>query len=652
MEPPASPMQYQHPNLQPKFTNIALKTMIVSISLIKIYCKKVGTMDIAAERSYPTPFANSPLLPFLLLSLARQRIAPRTTTTIREEYDYVIVGAGSAGSVVASRLSEMPCVSVLLLEAGGPAPLLSDITGGGRYFWGTNLDWQYKTAPQKHTGLALVNRQVSWASGKGLGGSSLLSFSTYSRGNSKNYDDWSAQGATGWSYDEVFPYFLKLEDNRDIEYLEDGYHTVGGPVTVEKPRYKSEIKEPIFEAAQQFGYQVVDPNGAYQTGFYDLQGYIRDGQRCNSAKAYLVPAENRTNLDIVSYAYVTKILMQNKQAMGVQFDYKGINYHVKARREVIMSAGVIKTPQILMLSGIGPREHLQKFNIPVIADLPVGNNFQEHIVSFLVYQLDPRIPTVEQKLTNLSNIEQYLQQRTGPLASGQFVSAVAFLNDDEESDTPKVDFPNYEMYFLELPKKIQETTLGIKPEIFQKVFGSYEDIPILMCAVHPLQPKSRGTIRLKSNNPYDPPLIDPNYLEDPRDVKDMVTGLKLCQNFAKSKPMQKIGLKPFNTTLPDCESYLGNEDRYIECLARSIVISISQAGGTSKMGNPADSTTVVDSKLRVKDIKGLRVVDASIMPIIPSANTNIPTIMIAEKASDIIKEAIQCGFEGDWSTFI
>ncbi|GIZ00762.1 glucose dehydrogenase, partial [Caerostris extrusa] len=323
------------------------------------------------------------------------------------------------------------------------------------------------------------------------------------------------------------------------------YHVVGGPVTVEKPRYKSEVKDSILRQLDSLATK-----------------YIRDGQRCNSAKAYLVPAENRTNLDIVSYAYVTKILMQNKQATGVQFHYKGINYKVKARREVIMSAGVIKTPQILMLSGIGPREHLQKFN------------------------------------------------------------------------------------------KIQETTLGIIPEIFQKVFGSQEDIPILMCAVHPLQPKSRGTIRLKSNNPYDHPLIDPNYLEDPRDVKDMVTGLKVCQKFAKSKPMQKVGLKPFNTTLPDCESYLGDEDLYIECLARSIVISISQAVGTNKMGNPADSTTVVDSQLRVKGIKGLRVVDASIMPIIPSANTNIPTIMIAEKASDIIKEAIQCGFEGDWPTSI
>ncbi|GIY96799.1 glucose dehydrogenase [Caerostris extrusa] len=551
-------------------------------------------MDIAAERSYPTPFANSPLLPFLLLSLARQRIAPRTTTTIREEYDYVIVGAGSAGSVVASRLSEMPCVSVLLLEAGGPAPLLSDITGGGRYFWGTNLDWQYKTTPQKHTDLLLLigfiaslatnllihfkkipkypltcdkytsislfSRQVSWASGQGLGGSSLLSFSTYSRGNRKNYDDWSAQGATGWSYDEVFPYFLKLEDNRDIEYLEDGYHVVGGPVTVEKPRYKSEVKDSIFEAAQQFGYQVIDPNGAC---FYDLQGYIRDGQRCNSAKAYLVPAENRTNLDIVSYAYVTKILMQNKQATGVQFHYKGINYKVKARREVIMSAGVIKTPQILMLSGIGPKEHLQKFNIPVVADLPVGNNFQEHIVSFLVYQLDPRIPTVEQKLTNLKNIEQYLQQRTGPLVSGQFVSAVAFLGDDndDESDTPKVDFPNYEMYFLELPKENTGDDTS-----FKKYLALMKTYISLCVQFIPLQPKSRGTIRLKSNNPYGHPLIDPNYLEDPRDVKDMVT---------------------------------------------------------------------------VKGVEGLRVVDASIMPIIPSANTNIPTIMIAEKGSDIIKEAIQ-----------
>ncbi|CAL1262830.1 unnamed protein product [Larinioides sclopetarius] len=265
-------------------------------------------MDLAAERASPTPLANSPLLPLLLISLATQRNAPKEATSIRDEYDYIVVGAGSAGSVVASRLSEKPCVRVLLLEAGGKkAPLLNDVPALGRFFWNTDIDWQFKTVPQKHAAFFHKNRQVVWPSGKGLGGSSLLNAMLYVRGNPKDYDDWEAQGAKGWSYKDVFPYFLKLEDNKDPDYLINGFHASGGPITAEKPRYEGELKNPIREAAQQLGYKVLDSNAKRQTGFNDYQGSLRNGQRCSTAKGYLVPAENRTNLDIVGGAYARKV---------------------------------------------------------------------------------------------------------------------------------------------------------------------------------------------------------------------------------------------------------------------------------------------------------------------------------------------------------
>ncbi|GBM61518.1 Glucose dehydrogenase [FAD, quinone] [Araneus ventricosus] len=237
--------------------------------------------------------------------------------------------------------------------------------------------------------------QVVLPLGRGFGGSSIFNGMVYSRGNRKNYNDWAEQGAVGWSYEEVFPYFLKMEDNRDFEYLANGFHSVGGPMSIEKPRYHSEIKDAIFEAVEELGYEVVDPNGAQQTGFYDFQSFLKDGQRCNTAEAYLVPAENRTNLHILGNARVRKIIMDGVQAAGVQFDHKGSTYEIKARREVIMAAGAVNTAQLLMLSGIGPKDHLEKLNIPVVVDLPVGNNLQDHWVVLLNYEIDPRIPTVE-----------------------------------------------------------------------------------------------------------------------------------------------------------------------------------------------------------------------------------------------------------------
>ncbi|GBN29991.1 Glucose dehydrogenase [FAD, quinone] [Araneus ventricosus] len=551
------------------------------------------------------------------------------------------VGGGSAGSTLANRLTEEKCMSVLLLEAGSIVPpLLNDLPVLARNFWFTNIDWQFKTVPQKHTGDALVNRQVVWPSGKGLGGSSLLNAMLYVRGNRKNYDNWAAQGAKGWSFDDVFPYFLKLEDNKATDYLANGYHASGGPMTVERPGYHAEYKDPILEAAQQLGYKIVDSNGARQTGFDDFQCTIRNKQRCSTAKAYLVPAENRTNLDIVGGAHVRKVVLKERKAVGVQFDFQNTTHTVKARKEVIMSAGTTNTAQLLMLSGIGPKEHLQKFKIPVIADLPVGNNFHDHCAAVLPFLLSPKIQSVKQKLMDPKNIHQYINNRTGPLASPEFISSMSFLN--TQSVSPVVDFPDYEIYIGEIPKEMPEKQFGFTPEVYNKFYSPYEDKPMYVCLNQLLQPKSRGTVRLQSADPYDSPAIDPNYFDDPDDLKIVVEAMKTCNKISTSGPMQKVGAKPFETRFPGCEQFFGDEDSYFSCMAKGGVVTLSHQVGTAKMGDPDDPTTVVDPQLRVKGIEGLRVVDASIMPIVTSGNTNVPTIMVAEKAADIIKETIQC----------
>ncbi|GBN25701.1 Glucose dehydrogenase [FAD, quinone] [Araneus ventricosus] len=228
----------------------------------------LDTLNLGCERSYNTPYANSPFLPLLILTLMRQKIAPKIAKTIKTEYDYIVVGSGAGGSAVAARLSEEPCVNVLLLEAGKVPPVLTDIPGFARFFIFSDIDWQYRTVPQKNTGKALINRQSYWPSGKVLGGNSVFSASVFERGNLRSYDDWAAQGAKGWSAQEVLPYFLKLENNWDSDVLENGFHSVGGPVTAQRPRYCSEIKEPLFEAAREMGYRIGDSNGEQQTGKY------------------------------------------------------------------------------------------------------------------------------------------------------------------------------------------------------------------------------------------------------------------------------------------------------------------------------------------------------------------------------------------------
>ncbi|GFV94742.1 oxygen-dependent choline dehydrogenase [Trichonephila clavipes] len=367
--------------------------------------------NLVSESSYPTPYATSSLLSLLLLSMAGQKHTPDTKTEVKDSYDYIVVGAGSAGSVVASRLSEKSCVTVLLIEAGKPPPKLTDIPVINTYFIRTNLDWNFETTSQTHAGKGLINRKIAMSAGKTIGGSSVINGLQNVRGNKRDFDHWAAQGAVGWSFEEVLPYFKKMENNTDSEFVRNGYHGVNGPLTVSKPKYDSELKAAVLEAANNMGYKLVDSNGPTQKGFFDLQATMKDGQRCSSAKAYLVPNENRENFDIISGAFVKKIIIKDRQAQGVIFEFRNETRRVFARKEVIVSAGAINSAKLLMLSGIGPREELQKYKIPVIADLPVGRNLQEQYGTMLNFELDDQIQPFSEKIRDKDNIQEYIRSK-------------------------------------------------------------------------------------------------------------------------------------------------------------------------------------------------------------------------------------------------
>lgn len=592
--------------------------------------------DLAREQSYATPLQNCTLLPLLLMSLASQKHTPKTKSSFKKEYDYIVVGGGTAGSVVASRLSEVESVTVLVLEAGPSPPLITEVPVISRSFRNSDLDWQYFTEPQKYTARLQINKQIPWPGGKAIGGSSTINSNLYIRGSYENYDNWEAEGAVGWNAKDTFWYFIKAEDNKVPEFAKNGYHGVGGPMTVEMFGRHTELLPPLIKAQKNLGYPFVDPNGPSQLGAANYQGNLRNGQRCGTGKAYLVPAEDRANLDIIAEAFVTKILTSNKRAYGVRFDYKGTSYEVKAKKEVILSAGTVNSAQLLMLSGIGPKDTLRRFAIPVVADLPVGENFHNHGGPAAFFTANSNIPSFSQKMQNLENVKKYINTRSGFFAGSETIFALSFLKAkqlDERSSAP-----DFQLYFCEADAQIVRGRLNVPQDVYDKIYRPYENRTNFYCNVHLMKPRSRGRITIRSSNPYDHPVIDPNYFEDPYDMKVAVTGLKECFRILESPEMKRLGVKPFDIVIPGCENYVGDVKAYFECSTRSLFFGSSHPVGTAKMGKPEDRSTVVDPKLRVKGIAGLRVVDASVMPIVPTGNTYNIVIMLAEKASDIIKK--------------
>ncbi|KAI2796476.1 hypothetical protein BLOT_015768 [Blomia tropicalis] len=592
-----------------------------------------------------------PWLAFFLYRSADHSISI-SRSTWEPVYDYIIVGAGSAGCVLANRLSEDKHNTVLLLEAGGSESSITEVPQSIFQLQHTPLFWKYRTTPQRRSCFGLDDHRMWWPRGKVLGGCSSINNMMYVRGNRHDYDLWSQSGAIGWSYNEVLPYFIKAEDVRDPDLAINGYHGTKGPLTVQRTTWMSQLSHTFIDSVKMFGFKILDYNGPSQIGFGVAQTTIRRGGRCSAARAYLRDIRTRPNLHVVTFAFVTKVLFnQHREAVGVMFDRFDKHQNlVMARKEVILSGGAINSAQLLMLSGIGPSSHLNQLGIPVLADLPVGNNLQDHIFSFGL-NFEARAPKpitefwthIQARVQSFPNIVRNVATGTGPLASNNGQDVTGFIR-TSFANPNLPDMPDFQVSFISGCLSSDDglhfrRVVGVNDQMWEAVFKPfmrrhcYMVIPIL------LKPRSSGYIRLASRDPYVHPIIEPNYFSHWNDLDSMAEALEISFRLVNTTLFQeRFDSVPSSLVIPGCERYLPLYSReYMRCMAQTLTATTYHGVGTCKMGLPSDPTTVVDYELKVKGVRRLRVVDGSIMPDVTSGNTNAPIIMIAEKAADMIR---------------
>jgi choline dehydrogenase len=524
-----------------------------------------------------------------------------------QEFDYVVVGAGSAGCVLANRLSAEPGNRVLLLEAGGSDfnPWIHIPVGYFKTMHNPKTDWCYLTEPDE----GIASRRLQWPRGKVLGGSSSLNGLLYVRGQPQDYDRWASLGNAGWSFDDVLPYFKRSEDQ---ERGADAYHGVGGPLKVSDLRLRRPIADYFIEAATQVGIPFnEDYNGARQEGVAYFQQTAHKGFRWSTAKGFLRPAAKRSNMTVLTKAHTTRVLFAGDRATGVEFLHRGTRHAVRAEREVILAAGAIGSPQILQLSGIGPKPLLDDVGVPLVRDLPgVGHNLQDHLQIRLVFKTSQR--TLNDEVNNVFKRArvgvQYLLSRTGPLtlAASQ---VVIFTKSRPQAERPDIQF-------------------HMQPLSADKPGDGAHKFSAFTASVCQLRPFSRGYLAIKSRDPLVHPAIHPNYLSDERDHQVAIDGIKVARRIAAAPALAKHIKEEF---VPGSQY---QSDAELLDAARRYSQTIYHPTSTCKMGQ--DDMAVVDERLRVHGVSGLRVVDASVMPEIVSGNTNAPTIMIAEKAADMI----------------
>ncbi len=532
------------------------------------------------------------------------------------EFDYIIVGGGSAGCVLAGRLTEDPNINVCLLESGGDGKdLVVNVPAGVIAMMRDKPviinNWAFSTVPQTH----LNNRLGYQPRGKCLGGSSAINAMVYTRGSRKDYDQWADLGCDGWGYDQLLPYFKKSENN--IRGA-DEYHGDSGPLQVSELLSPRPISSVFVDACVANGIDRNDDfNGSKQDGasLYQVTHFHGDkqGHRCSAAASYLHPFEDRPNLTIITNAQASHVVIENQRAIGMVYNRHGEEYTIKARSEVILSAGAFGSPKLLMLSGIGPKEQLEEHGIKVIYDSPnVGENLQDHLDVVFDYEVNTKdvfgigFGAVAKLMKALS---LWRKDGTG-LLSTNFAEAGAFFSATES--TPK-DWPDTQLHFV--ISRVINHGRELKWGYAVSIHSCY------------LRPESRGTVKLASNDPSAPPLIDPNYLSDPKDIEHMIAGAERTREIMLEEPMAKYITEDYAAPYIEKDGMLG----YIRNKSDTIYHPI----GTCRMGS--DSLSVVDTDLRVRGVEGLRVIDASVMPRLISANTNAPTIAMAEKMADQIK---------------
>ena len=527
----------------------------------------------------------------------------------QQSYDYVVVGAGSAGCVLANRLTEDGRHTVLLLEAGprDSYPWIHIPIGYGKTMFHPVYNWGFYTEPEP----GMNNRRVYWPRGRGLGGSSSINGLIYVRGQPQDYDGWAAVGNRGWGWRDVLPYFRKLERNSRGA---SEYHGGDGPVWCSDIGARHELMDAIISAGEEIGVPRNDDfNGATQDGVGYYQLFTRAGMRCSSATAYLRPAQKRSNLRVETHAHATAVTFDGTRATGVVYRQHGLVKQAHAAREVILAAGALQTPQLLQLSGVGPAALLQNIGMPVVKDLPgVGENLQDHLQFRLMYKVSSPITTNDQLRTLSGRLGiglRWLLFRTGPLAIGINQGGL-FTRVLPESKTPDIQF-----HFATLSAEMA----GGKPH-------PWSGCTFSVCQ---LRPESRGTVTIKSRDPLEPPAMRPNYLTREADCQCAVEAIKFARRLAAAPALREYLSEEYRPG-PDTV----RDDELLE-FARNYGATIFHPSGTCKMGS--DPMAVVDERLRVHGLAGLRVVDCSIMPTLVSGNTHAPAVMIAEKAADMVR---------------
>ena len=531
------------------------------------------------------------------------------------QFDFVIVGAGSAGCVLANRLTESGKYSVLLLEAGGTDKRfwIQTPIGYGKTFFDPAVNWMYTTEPVKG-----LNGQTSyWPRGKVIGGSSSINAMVYIRGQHQDFDDWAKLGNSGWGWQDVLPFFRKSETNANGG---DEYRGDSGPLYVDDvSKNYHPICKTFIQAAEQVGLPYnQDFNGAHQEGAGMYQITARNGFRMSAAKAYLRPARKRKNLTVISSAHVTRISFSDTQAQGIEFLHQGKIKHAHANLETIISAGSINTPQLLQLSGIGDRETLDQFKIQMVLDQPsVGQNLQEHIAVSHFYK--SKVPTLNNQLApwwgKLAAGIQYLLLRNGPLSLSVNQAGGFFKS------SPERKRPNLQLYFCPV-------TYTTAPDDERPLIQP-DSFPGFLNSISQCRPTSTGYLKIRSEDPFTAPEIQPNYLSTEEDVQEMLEGVKFLRKMAQTPALQSI---IESETKPGLE--VSTDEELIEDF-RNRSGTVYHPTSTCRMGSSA-STSVVDNRLKIHGLQNIRIVDASVFPTVTSGNTNAPVIMLAEKASDLI----------------
>lgn len=508
----------------------------------------------------------------------------------------------------------------------------------------SNTDWGYRNVPQENACKSYQTKNCAWPRGKVLGGCSSINGIYYVRANKQDYDEWAAAGNKGWSYEEVLPYFKKSENfSETLSDTSQIYHSKEGYLYVEQSQEDyHDFEKMIIQAGIELGLKhELDINGANQMGICKSATNILNGVRHSAARAFLSPIKDRKNFHVLKHALATKLLFKpgTNIVSGVVVNKDGQEIIINARKEVIVSAGTINTPQLLMLSGIGPKEHLQELGIDVKADLPVGENLQDHPFIPIYYKLP-----ADKSMTSVDNIvgmfTQLLLEKKGLLASTSPFRVISFMNTtDPQATSPDMQyhyifFPPSVVNFIDLYGKHK-----FSDEFLTKFQEINEDNVILAALAVLLHPKSKGKILLKNTDPFEHPLIYANYFNKPDDLETIIRSLKQHGlKLGETKTLKGVGFEPVWLDLDACSKYDKNSDEFLKCWVTELTTSLYHPTSTAKMGPDNDETAVVNNELKVRKVKNLRVMDASIMPAVVRGNTHAPTVMIGEKGADMIKQ--------------